>query len=45
MLGDLDQQVQKYIRALRASGTAISAPLVMAASQGIVDRTLNMVEA
>ena len=42
-LGDLDQEVQKYIRALRAAGTAISVPLVLAAAQGIIeakDRTL-----
>ena len=42
-LGDLDQEVQKYIRALRATGTAISVPLVLAAAQGIIeakDRTL-----
>ena len=36
-LGDLDQEVQKYIRALRAAGTAISVPLVLAAAQGIID--------
>ena len=42
-LGDFDQDVQKYIKALRAAGTAISAPLVIAAAQGIIeakDRTL-----
>ena len=42
-LGDLDQEVQKYIRALRATGTAISVPLILAAAQGIIeakDRTL-----
>ena len=31
-LGDLDQELQKYIKALRASSRAISAPLVMAAA-------------
>ena len=39
----VDQEVQKYIRALRAAGTAISVPLVLAAAQGIIeakDRTL-----
>ena len=36
-LGDLDQEVQKYIRALRAAGTAISVPLVLAAAQGIIE--------
>ena len=42
-LGDIDETVQKYIKALRVAGTAISAPLVLAAAQGIVeakDRTL-----
>ena len=42
-VGDFDQEVQKYIRALRAAGTAISVPLVLAAAQGIIeakDRTL-----
>ena len=42
-LGDFDQEVQKYIKALRASGTVISSPLGVAAAQGIVeakDRTL-----
>ena len=43
MLGDLDQQVQKYLKSLRTAGTAISAPLVIAATQGMIeakDRTL-----
>ena len=37
-LGDLDKEVQKYIRALRAASTAISVavPLVLAAAQGII---------
>ena len=42
-LGDFDQEVQKYMKALRAAGTAISSPLVVAAAQGIIeakDRTL-----
>ena len=42
-LGYFDQEVQKYIMALRAAGTAISSPLVVAAAQAIIeakDRTL-----
>ena len=42
-LGDFDQDIQKYIKTLRAAGTAISAPMVVAAAQGIIeakDRTL-----
>ena len=42
-LGDIDREVQSYIKALRAAGTPISAPLIIAAAEGIViarDRTL-----
>ena len=42
-LGDIDGEVQSYIKALRAAGTPISAPLIIAAAEGIVgarDRTL-----
>ena len=42
-LGDIDGEVQSYIKSLRAAGTPISAPIVIAAAEGIVrarDRTL-----
>ena len=39
VLGDFDQQVQQYIKTLRAAGTAISSHLVhvVAAAQGIIE--------
>ena len=43
MLGDLNQQVQKYFKSFRTADTAISAPLVIAAAEGMIeakDRTL-----
>ena len=42
-LGNLDEKVQKYIRALRKAGTPVNARVVLAAAEGIVkatDRTL-----
>jgi hypothetical protein len=42
-LGQLDEDVQKYVRALRKAGTAVNAAIVLAAAEGIVtsrDRTL-----
>ena len=36
LLGDVDKDVQTYIRALRKAGTPISAPVVLAAAEGIV---------
>ena len=43
VLGDFNQQVQKYLNSLRTADTAISAPLVIAAAEGMIeakDRTL-----
>lgn len=42
-LGDLDKDVQAYLKALRRAGTPVSVPLVLAAATGLViakDRTL-----
>ena len=42
-LGNLDEKVQQYIRALRKAGTPVNARVVVAAAEGIVtatDRTL-----
>ena len=42
-LGNLDEKVQQYIRALRKAGTLVNARVVLAAAEGIVtatDRTL-----
>ena len=36
LLGDFDKDVQDYIRALRKAGTPISAPVVIAAAEGII---------
>ena len=36
LLGDVDKEVQTYIRALRKAGTPISAPVVLAAAEGII---------
>ena len=36
LLGDVDKDVQTYIRALRKAGTPISAPVVLAAAEGII---------
>ena len=36
VLGDFNQEVQKYIKALKAAGTAICSLLVVAAAQGII---------
>ena len=43
LLGDLDVQVQQYIRSLRSAGAPVSTQIVQAAAEGIVtskDRTL-----
>ena len=43
VLGDLDKDVQAYLKALRRAGTPVSVPLVLAAATGLVvakDRTL-----
>ena len=42
-LGNLDEKVQQYIRALRKAGTPVNARVVLAAAEGIMkatDRTL-----
>ena len=42
-LGNIDEKVQQYIRALRKAGTPVNARVVLAAAEGIVkatDRTL-----
>ena len=36
LLGDFDKDVQAYIKALRKAGTPISAPVVLAAAEGII---------
>ena len=36
LLGDFDKHVQTYIRALRKAGAPISAPVVLAAAEGII---------
>ena len=35
-LGELDKEVQIYVRALRAAGTPVTVPVVLAATEGIV---------
>ena len=35
-LGDIDEEVQKFIRALRKAGTPINTAVVLAAAEGIV---------
>ena len=42
-LGDLDKDVQAYMKALRRAGTPVSVPLVLAAATGLIvakDRTI-----
>ena len=38
-LGNLNEKVQKYIRALRKAGTPVNARVVLAAAEGIVKAT------
>ena len=43
LLGELDSDVQTYIKALRKAGTPVSVPIVLAAAEGVVtarDRSL-----
>ena len=36
MLGDLDNEVQQYVRALRMAGTPFGSAVIIAAARGIV---------
>ena len=38
-LGNIDEKVQQYIRALRKAGTPVNARIVLAAAEGIVKAT------
>ena len=35
-LGELDKEVQSYIKALRAAGTPATVPVILAATEGII---------
>ena len=38
-LADLNQNVQKYIRNLRAAGTPVNRSIVIAAARGVIQHT------
>lgn len=36
ILGELDQEIPSYVRALSVAGTSITAPIILAASEGLI---------